>query len=158
MLAVVDALGHGEGAAEVSSAAIECLSKLSLDMPVLDVMHTLHQALRGTRGAAATVCMFAESRIESCAVGNVHMLCAHCEVPLVLSPGVLGHQVPRYRIAQAELKAGARLALVSDGISMRFRLDELRHLDAAQICEFVVRRYRRQEDDATVLVAELRPR
>jgi len=158
MLAVVDALGHGDGAAEVSSAAIECLSKLGLDTPVLDVMHALHGALRGTRGAATTVCMLAGSRIEACAVGNVHVLCAQCEVPLVLSPGVLGHQVPRYRVAQAELKAGARLALVSDGISMRFRLDDLRHLDAAQVCEFVHRRYRRQEDDATILVAELKPR
>jgi len=158
MLAVIDALGHGPGAAEVSLIAIERLARLSVEAPVLDVMQDLHRALRGTRGAAATVCMVSGSRVEGCAVGNVHLLCADCEVPLVLSPGILGHQVARFRVAHAELKPGARLALVSDGISLRFRLEELRHLDVAQTCEFIVRRYRRQEDDATILVAEFKNR
>ena len=158
MLVVIDALGHGPGAAEVSRIALERLSKLSLDVPVLDAMQEVHRVLRGSRGAAATVCMISGSRIEGCAVGNVHLLCANCEVPLVLSPGILGHQVSRFRVAQAELKPGARLALASDGISLRFRLEDLRHLDATQACEFIVRRFRRQEDDATILVADFKSR
>lgn len=154
MLVVIDALGHGAGAAEVSLLGTECLSQLALDTPVLEVMHALHAVLRGSRGAAATVCMLTGSRIECCAVGNVHLLSAGSEVPLVLSPGILGHHVSRFRVSDSELRAGARVALVSDGVSLRFRLEELRHLAAAEACEFIIRRYRRQEDDATVLLAD----
>jgi negative regulator of sigma-B (phosphoserine phosphatase) len=154
MLVVIDALGHGAGAAEVSLAGTECLAKLPLDTPVLQVMHALHEALRGSRGAAATVCMLTNSRIECCAVGNVHLLSAGSEVPLILSPGILGHQVAKFRVSDSELRAGARVALLSDGVSLRFRLDELRHLAPAEACEFIFRRYRRQEDDATVLLAD----
>jgi negative regulator of sigma-B (phosphoserine phosphatase) len=154
MLVVIDALGHGPGAAEVSLAGTECLSALPLDTPVLQVMHALHQALRGSRGAAATVCMLTGSRIECCAVGNVHLLSSGSEVPLVLSPGILGHQVAKFRVSDSALRAGARIALISDGVSLRFSLDQLRHLAAAEACEFIIRRYRRQEDDATVLLAD----
>jgi phosphoserine phosphatase RsbX len=156
MLVVIDALGHGAGAAEVSLAGIECLSKLALDTPVLQVMHALHDALRGSRGAAATVCILRGSRVECCAVGNVHLLSAGSEVPLVLSPGILGHQVSKFRVSDSELRDGARVALVSDGVSLRFRLEELRHLALVEACEFIIRRYRRQEDDATVLLADFR--
>src|SRR6516162_8690827 len=104
MLVVVDALGHGEGAAEVSRAALKRLSTLPLDVPVLDAMHAVHETLRRTRGAAATVCLLAGTKFDACAVGNVHLLCANCEVPLVLSPGVLGHQVSRFRVSSVELR------------------------------------------------------
>jgi phosphoserine phosphatase RsbX len=154
MLAVIDALGHGPGAAEVSLAAVERLSTLALDLPVLEAMHAVHETLRKTRGAAATICMLGGARIQCCAVGNVQLLSATCEVPLVLSPGILGHRVSKFRVCDSELHAGARIALVSDGLSLRFRLEELRHLPAAEACEFIMRRYRRQEDDATVLVAD----
>jgi negative regulator of sigma-B (phosphoserine phosphatase) len=156
MLVVDDALGHGAGAAEVSHKAVQRLSTLPLDIPVLEAMHAVHDALRGTRGAAATIFMLAGARVEACAVGNVHLLCASCEVPLVLSPGILGHQVSRFRVAQAELRSGARVALVSDGVSLRFRLEELRHLAPAEACNFIIQRHRRQEDDATVLIADLK--
>ena len=156
MLVVVDALGHGAGAAQVSELLVGRLSSLPLDTPVLEAMHAAHDALRGTRGAAATICMLAGTRFEACAVGNVHLLCANCEVPLVLSPGILGHQVSRFRVAQVELRTGSRVALLSDGVSLRFRLEELRHLAPAEACDFIIQRYRRQEDDATVLVADLK--
>jgi negative regulator of sigma-B (phosphoserine phosphatase) len=158
MLAVVDALGHGPGAAQVSRAAVERLASLPLDTPVLDVMHAVHDTLRGTRGAAATVCLLAGASVEACAVGNVHLLCANCDVPLVLSPGILGHQVSRFRVTEVEVRTGARLALVSDGVSLGFRLEELRHLAPAEACQFIIERYRRQADDATVLVSDLRSR
>lgn len=156
LLAVMDGLGHGPDAAQASRAAVTELEKLSLETPMLDVMQAVHFALRGTRGAAATVGIIRGLKFEICAVGNVQLMCTQCQVPLVLSAGVLGHQVAKFRIANADLKAGARLAFLSDGISTRFRLEELRHLDPVEACQFVMSRYRRKEDDATVLVADLR--
>jgi negative regulator of sigma-B (phosphoserine phosphatase) len=78
----------------------------------------------------------------------------NCSVPLVLSAGVLGQNVTKFRTAECVLNVGARIALISDGISTRFRLDELRHLAPADACRAILDRHRRQDDDATVLIAE----
>lgn len=158
LLAVIDGLGHGPDAATASRAAIARLDALPLDTPLLDLMQDVHQALRGTRGAAGTVCLLRGRRLEACAVGNVQLMCVQSDIPLVLSAGVLGHQVARFRIATAEVRSGARIALVSDGISTRFRLEELRHLSPEQACQLVMSRYRRLDDDATILVGDLRGR
>lgn len=156
MFAVFDGLGHGPDAARASRAATEVLSELSFDTPVAEAIRAVHQGLRGTRGAAGTLCIIDGTRLEICAVGNVALMCVSCTVPLVLSAGVLGHQVAKFRVTSCEIKRGARLALLSDGISPRFRLEELRHLNADQACHFIIERHRRREDDATVLVADVR--
>jgi phosphoserine phosphatase RsbX len=158
LLAVIDGLGHGPDAAMASHAAIERLRELSLEEPLLDGMQSVHRALKGSRGAAGTVCILHGNSIEACAVGNVQFMCAQCDVPLVVSAGVLGHHVAKFRIATAQARSGARLALLSDGISTRFRLEELRHLTPQQACELVMSRYRRLDDDATILVGDLRAR
>ena len=155
MIAVIDGLGHGKDAAQAARAAVERLTLMSLGTTVLDAMRAVHQELRGSRGAAATLVMIDGFRLESCAVGNVQLMCVNCDVPLVLSGGILGHQVAKFRVATCEIKAGSRLALLSDGISTRFRLEELRHLDPKAACELVMQRHRRREDDATVLVTDL---
>lgn len=157
LLAVIDGLGHGPDAAHASRLAVAELERQSLEQPLHDLMLAVHHALRGTRGAAATVAVIRGPKLEICAVGNVQLLCTQCQVPLVLSAGVLGQQVAKYRVASADLRAGSRLALLSDGVSTtRFRLEELRHLDPVEACQFVMTRFRRREDDATVLVADLR--
>lgn len=156
LFAVIDGLGHGPDAAHASRLAVAELEKQSLETPLHDLMLAVHQALRGSRGAAATVGVIRGAKLEICAVGNVQLLCTQCQIPLVLSAGVLGHQVAKYRVATADLRAGARIALFSDGITTRVRLEELRHLDPVEACQFVMSRFRRKEDDATILVADLR--
>lgn len=155
MLAVIDGLGHGPGAAEASQAAIGRLEALSLETRVLDAMHALHQDLRKTRGAAATLCMINKRRMEVCAVGNVQLLSSNCVVPLVVSSGVLGHYVSKFRVCESELKLGARVALLSDGIPNKLRLEEVRRLSPTEACKLIMHRYRSGDDDATVLVADM---
>jgi phosphoserine phosphatase RsbX len=155
LLAVVDGLGHGPLAAEASQAALDLLQFLPLQTPVLDAMRGLHDRLRETRGAVATLCIIDKQRLETCAVGNVQLMSANCTIPLVLSAGVLGRQVAKYRICEATLRAGARIALLSDGIALKFRLEELKHLAPNAACSFILDRFRRGDDDATVLVADL---
>jgi negative regulator of sigma-B (phosphoserine phosphatase) len=118
-------------------------------------MQALHTRLRDTRGAVATICVIDKQRMVACAVGNVALMSANCVVPLVMSSGVLGRQVAKYRICESELKIGARIALLSDGISMKFRLEELRHLSPSEACDFIMKRFIRGDDDATVLVADM---
>jgi phosphoserine phosphatase RsbX len=118
-------------------------------------MHELHEGLRHTRGAAATVCVIRGNDLEACAVGNVQLSCAPSSVPLVLSPGVLGHRVPKFRVCSCHLKPRTRLALATDGISTRFRLDEFERMNPTDACKVILMRHRKVEDDATILIADM---
>lgn len=155
MLAVIDGLGHGPIAAEAANSAVARLQTLTWEMTMLDMMQTLHKDLRGTRGAAATVCVINGRKLEACAVGNVQLSSFGCNLPLILSAGVLGHQVGTFRVCRSEVPERTRLALFSDGISTRVRLEDTAKLTPAAACHAIFGRYRRAEDDATILVADL---
>jgi len=103
VLAVIDGLGHGPDAAQASRKAIEVLTLMPLQTNVLEAMQEIHQELRGTRGAAGTLCIIRGLKLEICAVGNVALMCTGCSIPLVLSPGVLGHQVSRRKEDDASI-------------------------------------------------------
>ena len=155
MFAVVDGLGHGHAAAKASAAATSFLNGAALGQPLELLMNGLHDALRGTRGAAGTVCVLQSDTLATCAVGNVQLKCANADVPLVLSAGVLGLRVNKYRVCEARMEPGARIVLYSDGISSRFTLDDCRHLAPSQACKMMLERLRKREDDATILIADM---
>lgn len=155
LFAVIDGLGHGPAAAEASKAAVTYLSGIRLEHPLLMHMQSIHAQLRGTRGAAATVCILRGDQLEVCAVGNVQLSSTNADVPLVLSAGVLGLRVAKFRVCEASLEPGARIALFSDGISSKFRLDDSRRLTPKQACDLTIERYRKKEDDSTILIADV---
>jgi len=155
LLGVIDGLGHGPGADEVARAAIAQLEAVSLREPMLDIMMGLHQSLRGTRGAAGTVCVISGYDMQACAVGNVELRSSDAHVPLISSPGILGVRVATFRICQAQLKPTARLVVFSDGICGSPALADIRQLPPQRACEVIFRSHRSQHDDATVLIADV---
>lgn len=155
LIAVVDGLGHGPAAAQAAQATVAGLARYELGRPVLEMMQALHTDLRGTRGVAATVCIVRGAHIESCAVGNVQLACTNATIPLVLSSGVLGARVPKFRICHGTLRPRARIALFSDGISTRIGLDQVRELSPQAACQAIFDRHRKKEDDATILIADV---
>jgi phosphoserine phosphatase RsbX len=155
LMAVIDGLGHGPLAAKASQVAVIWLQATDLEQPLAAIMQGLHAVLRDTRGAVGTLCMLRGDTLEGCAVGNVQFTCINGTVPMVLSSGVLGQRLPKLRVCEAVLRPGARIAVFSDGISSRFRLDESRQLRPQQACELAIERHRKKEDDATILIADL---
>src|SRR5687767_442606 len=101
---VIDALGHGPGAEEVTLAATAYLQRASLETSLAALMDQLHAALSGTRGAAATICLLRGVELEVCAVGNVELRSGDVRFPLVYSAGILGVNVRKFRICSATLK------------------------------------------------------
>lgn len=152
---VIDALGHGPEAELVSLAATEFLRAASLDTPLLDIMEELHRKLAGMRGAAATVCLLKERELHVCAVGNVELRSTDMRFPLVFSAGILGVSVRKFRICSARVLSPARFVAFSDGISTRVSTDAIRRLTPEAACHHIITEYRRDTDDATVLVADL---
>jgi negative regulator of sigma-B (phosphoserine phosphatase) len=155
LLGIVDALGHGTGAEEVALAAVARLASASLDLGIGEIMEQVHAELRGSRGAAATLCLIAGASVQACGVGNVDFRCLETEIPFVLSPGILGTRVARFRVCTARTVPASRLIFFSDGVAPINRFDDLRKLAPADACRAILDRHRRKEDDATVLVADL---
>lgn len=162
LLAVIDGLGHGEHAAHAANKAVDFLASWSLTGDLLLAMQGLHEVLRGTRGAAASVCQIvagtagAPAELVCCGVGNVEIRAFGSKVPILLSPGVLGARVQTFRMCRAELAVGSRLVLFTDGISHRAPLEALRHLDPEALCEAMIQQHRKTSDDATVVACDLR--
>lgn len=155
LLVVIDALGHGPQAAVVADKGRAFLEQVPLTRDVRGITEGLHEALRGTRGAAAMCCLIKRGRLEGCGVGNVELRSPVARVPVVLTPGILGVSLQRTRVFEAGLAAGARLLLFSDGLSPRMDLDGHEKLNTESACKILMHRYRRSHDDATLLVADI---
>lgn len=155
IFAVVDALGHGPAAAVVAERARDVLLTADPDADALTLLTALHEGLSQTRGAAALVCVVREASIEGCGVGNVEMRTLGSPVPVVLSPGILGAKVRKFRPFVHRLTAPTRVIVFTDGISPRFSSAELRTLSPQTACERLFAGHRKMHDDASVLVADL---
>jgi negative regulator of sigma-B (phosphoserine phosphatase) len=154
LLAVIDALGHGPTAAAVASTATRYLESVPLETDVHNILNGLHGALRSSRGAAAMVCRIDGDKLDGCGVGNVELRIAGSDVPVVLSPGILGGSVRSFRYFHGKLHLRSRMVLFSDGISSRFQLDTMRHLAPVELSERLVNHHGRSYDDATALVVD----
>lgn len=152
---VIDALGHGKHAAEVSRLAQRAFEACDIVDDVQAALEEMHRALRGSRGAAALVCKLEGSSLEACSVGNVDMRVYGSKVPVVLSPGVLGLRVRKYRVFRAELEPESRIIVHSDGISPRFSAQSLSSLSPEEACRYLLESHGRAYDDASVLIADL---
>lgn len=156
LLAVVDALGHGAGAAKAADVAIEYLTKCPVKgANVIELIAGLHTVLRGTRGAATTLCLISEDRLIGCGVGNVALRCSDPRVSPFLTSGVLGGAVDPFRVFTGNLSPDARLVMFSDGISHRFALSSMQRLSTRETCVKIMETFRHSHDDATVLVADV---
>jgi phosphoserine phosphatase RsbX len=156
MLALIDVLGHGPEAARVAELAVGHLRTVPIKR-AKDAMLTLHEALRGTRGAAASIAVIRGRRIDGCGVGNVEIRVLGTPVPVLLSPGIVGQRIVSLREFEAELVDGDRVVFFSDGISSRVPLAELRPLAPRDACAAILKQHRRDHDDATVVIADLCP-
>jgi negative regulator of sigma-B (phosphoserine phosphatase) len=154
LIGVIDALGHGPKAAEVAKSATGYLTSVTAgDVPVL--VRGLHQALQGSRGAAALTLILSASGIEACSVGNVELRSVTNKLPFVLTPGVFGVRLRQPRISNAAAPIVDRFALFSDGISGRFDLRSLRGHSPAELVSHVFATHRHAHDDATIVVVDV---
>ena len=155
LVAVVDALGHGPVAAQVSSEALRCLAQVSMDQDVEAILAAMHAALRHGRGAAVMLGLFDGRTLHCGGVGNVELRSRGTRVPVIPTPGILGQSYRTLRVASVALLPGDRLALFSDGLSSRLELEDARHHPPGAACDLLMERYGRLTDDATVLVADV---
>jgi negative regulator of sigma-B (phosphoserine phosphatase) len=155
VLALVDGLGHGPLAEAAAMAAISALESAPAGIGVEAHFARAHQALRGTRGAAMTVVRIDDTQLEVAGVGNVACRSLSFSIPMLATPGIVGHSYRRLRVGHCDVPKAGRLILHSDGISSSFHVDALELIDSEGACDRLMARFAAGHDDATVLVADL---
>lgn len=158
----VDGLGHGIHAAEASEEAVNIFRKYATEAPA-SILSRIHDALRKTRGAAAAV---AEIRplagtLLFAGVGNISavMISKTLSRSLVSHSGTLGHVMARIQEFKIEWPRDAVLVMHSDGLQTRWDLTRYPGLSARNpsiIAGVLFRDFRRERDDASVLVVKNR--
>ncbi len=157
-LLVSDGLGHGIIAAQATIAAIAHFNETPERTP-REMMHSVHQALRSTRGTAlaAVAIKPEEAMLTFAGVGNIAGTILDGTKPRGLASynGIVGHQVHKIQEIQYPWPEDAVLVMHSDGLSNRWKLEDypgLRQRHCSLIAAILYRDYQRGRDDVTVLV------
>ena len=161
---VVDGLGHGPAAHAVSVSAVAQFARISV-RPPLESLAAMDAAIRGSRGAAITVATIdeGEQHVRFAGVGNVDARVTNGARTEHFVPqnGIVGHAMPTPRSPTVPWPTDGRLVVHSDGISNRWRLESYPGLATAHpalIAGVIFRDFRRERDDATVIVVAPPPR
>lgn len=149
---LIDALGHGNEAADVADLAIDEAGTFGPGLTVGAGMQRLHRRLVGTRGAAATLMRFDRGRVDVTGVGNVELRNLRGpKVPYLPARGVLGRRLPDPRPLGVELDEPGRLLLFTDGIDRLAPLTVLSSMAAPAMCARLIDDHAKDRDDATVI-------
>jgi anti-sigma regulatory factor (Ser/Thr protein kinase) len=154
---VVDGLGHGQLAHDASVAA--CQAFQSATGSVSETLMIIHDALRGTRGAAVAIAELdlQASLVRFAGVGNISATIVDpgARRSAVSLYGIVGHQMRESREYTYPWTSESTLIMHSDGLTTRWDLDAFPGLlgrDAVLIAGVLWKDYRRQSDDSTVVV------
>ena len=158
----VDGLGHGPEAAKAAAGAIHALEKRPAALPS-EVVHTAHEQLRITRGAALSVARidYGSDEVRFAGIGNVGatVVDGTARRALVSHNGIVGHNMRKVQEFSAPFPPGALCVLYSDGIQTQWDLAAYPglHVHApALVAAVLMRDFIRRRDDAMVLVARRR--
>src|SRR5512143_2254610 len=129
LAAVVDGLGHGEGAAVAANLAVHTLESHASE-PVIALIRRCHEALMRTRGVVLTLASFNAQgdSMTWLGVGNAEgvLLRVAPNLPhetVLLRGGVVGCQLPPLRASVLPVARGDTLVLATDGVRGAFTDD-----------------------------------
>jgi negative regulator of sigma-B (phosphoserine phosphatase) len=157
LIAVIDGLGHGPGAALVAQKAIGYLEEHHRE-GLTEIIQGCHGALKGTRGAAMGLALIDHqlATLTYVGIGNVEIrVVGEKSHSLVSMPGIVGYDMRKIRPEEMAYHPGDLVIMHSDGVSAKFSLAQypgLRQKDPQQIAEAIFRDHARGHDDATIMV------
>ena len=156
---VADGLGHGPDAEAAAAKAVRIFEQENSGA-LVEMLETIHRALRSTRGAAVAIAEIDPSRrrLRYVGIGNISgaILGRESTRNLVSHNGIVGHAIRRMQEFSYELPAGTLTVLHSDGLKSRWSLDGypgLAQRDPTVVAGVLLRDFERGRDDATAVVA-----
>jgi phosphoserine phosphatase RsbX len=160
IIAVVDGLGHGYEAAVAAKVAINTVAA-QVNLHLIQIVKTCHQALARTRGAAMAITSLdaSESSLTWLSIGNVAGVLLRASNQgemqrehILMRGGVVGQRLPPLRTATLYLRKGDILIFATDGVRNGF-YDAINALGTEQeIADHILLKHAKVTDDALVLV------
>lgn len=154
---LVDGLGHGVGAAKAAETALKTF--LEKNLSGKEMINALHLALKETVGAVVGLIEIKPlaQKMSFMGVGNIEGKIFNGETrkALLSHNGTLGHSLQSIRQWDFDWKPHTLLIFHSDGISTKWDLANYPGLstrDTAIIAGVIYRDFRRERDDASVIV------
>jgi negative regulator of sigma-B (phosphoserine phosphatase) len=160
LLAAIDGIGHGEGAATAAKTAVSIL-QANPEEPVISLVQRCHEELRPTRGVVLSLASIdmEHGMMTWLGVGNVQgvLMRAGCkpgtgQEVLLLRGGVVGSQLPALQAAVLPVAKGDTLAFVTDGIRGEFAEGLSAMESPRRAADRILKQHCRGNDDALVLV------
>lgn len=161
LVAVADALGHGEEAFAAVQKAIGTLKPFAHEPPV-SLLQRCHEALIGSRGAVVSLASFQHQThtMTWIGVGDVEgtLLFADPSVvpqrtSLILRGGIVGARLQAVRPWVIPVSPGDVLIFTTDGIRAGFASEAAVGISPQHLAESILARWNKETDDALVLVA-----
>ncbi len=158
LVALIDGLGHGTNAHTAAMSALEALDKNS-QKELNALFSAVHQACRGTRGVAMSVCRIDgdTKTLRYAGVGNVStrvFFTGAKPFHPTNTNGTVGRTLHRVKVYDYRWEKGL-LIMHSDGLSAHWGENDLAGLetaDSSSIAKHVFERFALERDDATILV------
>jgi anti-sigma regulatory factor (Ser/Thr protein kinase) len=154
--------GGGRGAEATAAARVGVESfRSQAERSAQHVIEGVHDALRGTRGAAVALAEldYRSGTLRYCALGNICgavLTPDGARQPLATVPGIAGHVMRRLQVVTAPWTAGSLLVLHSDGLSTHWSLPRYPGLSARRadvIAGVLLRDHKLVREDTTVVIA-----
>lgn len=155
---LVDALGHGDLAADVADLALDEARKFDAGLSVEAALLRLNTRLAGSRGAAAALLRFDATHISLGGVGNVEVRTLRgVSAPYIAARGIIGRRLPPLQSLSIEPTAPGQLLMYTDGIDRRAPLHMLANLAPDVLCSTLLAKHSLERDDATVIHVSYTP-
>ncbi len=156
---VVDGLGHGPFASQAAREAV-AVFRSPAATGVASTLKLIDLALVKTRGAAAAIVELspAKGQVTAAGVGNISMRLLNNgeSKSFGCDNGTLGTGVPKIREFTLPWEKGSLLVMHSDGVKTHWNHQDypgLARRHPGLVAGLLYRDFRRERDDATVLVA-----
>lgn len=175
LVAVIDGLGHGEGAHQASRQAVHYIER-HFNQALPNIFRGAGRACRATRGVVMALVRFdweaprgaRESRspnneyhirLSAATIGNIEMrICGGQErMKFLFRRGIVGKRAPNPLITEHLWNEDNLLILHSDGLRTHWNWQDFSHLtgkSATQSAQALLRALAKDNDDATVVVVK----
>ena len=158
LIMVADGLGHGVLAADASRVAVDAFNRAAEPSPA-GLVHVIHSALRGTRGAAVAVALLEmnDARVRFAGLGNIAGTIVGSEKShsMVSHNGTAGHEVRQIKEFVYPWARDCIIVMHSDGLSTSWNpkaFPGLHRQHPSLTAALLYREAARVRDDACIIV------
>lgn len=155
LIALIDALGHGDAAAESAERAVATIRAHAGAQPG-QIIHACHAALRQVRGAAiAVLSLTSEGTGLFAGVGNIRVRILPESIHhsgLLSTAGVVGHQIRTVREHAFKLPLDGLGIVHSDGVGSRIDPLAVARAPLDHMASGLLKTWQRDTDDASLIL------